>query len=321
MTPELSPLLQLKTAVIWNAKLNAFKGMPQSAFESILDCYRTGRQKCAPNSMGQRIGLRFKNDALQNALIILGNMEIANPTLKFLQNALQKELNDDTYVPDVSNEKLRLYDTLQRMFLDNGKGTGRLAWTTGPIIYPIIDDSGRHDNLRLKNCFTGPTRNEIAGQIEQLITISGQVMAKTPLQIQSESYDYFAKIEEINKSSLFFEMMGFSPRGIFDQHHKTKARGRALITILAALRFKADTGQFPESLEKLVSAGYLQALPYDPYSSGPLVYKLTEDSFKLYSVGVDLSDNGGMANFEQISSPNTYSTNAPSKDIVYWPIQ
>jgi hypothetical protein len=51
--------------------------------------------------------------------------------------------------------------------------------------------------------------------------------------------------------------------------------------------------RLPASLDELISAGYIQFVPMDPYSNGPLVYKPAGDNFKLYSVGYDFSDDGG----------------------------
>jgi len=115
---------------------------------------------------------------------------------------------------------------------------------------------------------------------------------------------------------------------IFYSYHKTRAETEALIAVLAILRYKADTGQFPESLDKLVSNGYLQSVPQDPYSDGPLVYKLTEDNFELYSIGKDFSDDGGIIEVvnKARQEPRFKGTtllipHVHSPDIVYWPVK
>jgi hypothetical protein len=66
-----------------------------------------------------------------------------------------------------------------------------------------------------------------------------------------------------------------------------------LLTVLALERFEKDKGEYPENLRALVELGYLKEIPNDPYSDGPLVYKKTDDGFILYSVGENLSDDGG----------------------------
>jgi len=123
------------------------------------------------------------------------------------------------------------------------------------------------------------------------------------------------------------QIFGVSPKSIFHSCYETKAQTEALITVLAILRYKADTGQFPETLDGLVSSGYLKAVPNDPYSNSALVYKLTEDGFKLYSVGKDFSDDGGTIEVvnEAMQMPGFRKTGIipriHSPDIVYWPVR
>jgi hypothetical protein len=183
---------------------------------------------------------------------------------------------------------------------------------------------------RLYSGLFGPTRNDIANKIEELIGLSDQMMNKTPWQIKNEGFDYFDKIEEINNSHIFFvAISAINPKGILHAYYKTKAKTDALMTVLAILRYKNDTHQFPESLDKLINAGYLQSIPNDPYSNGPLVYRLTTEGFRLYSVGEDFTDNGGvvqivdpalmagpMGNFGIKPAPQVYSP-----DVIYWPVR
>ena len=68
---------------------------------------------------------------------------------------------------------------------------------------------------------------------------------------------------------------------------------RHLVQTAAALVVAADEGGYPESLQALVEAGRLEHLPLDPFSGRPLVYRRQEGGFILYSVGIDLADDGG----------------------------
>jgi len=334
MLPELAPLRQLTRSLIWEAKLRAVKGQFQSAVEDIIACYAAGRHKCRPNLflMEQHVGLGVKQDAVGAALIILGKSNIRNnpDALEFMQSDLQKELGKDTYVPGSQAERLLDYDMLQRTFVDNGRRTGRLWWRIGfGVTIPLAGEGRiRERKIRL-SCFTGPTKKQAAEQVELTFSLFNQAITKTPWQIKSESYDYFKEIENINKRHISLECLGIGidPNNIFHSYHRTKAQTEALIAILTILQYKADTGQFPESLDKLVSTGYLQALPNDPYSDGPLVYKFTEDNFKLYSIGEDFSDDGGVSEVVNKARQGTgfrgtgIAPYVHSPDIVYWPVK
>ncbi len=325
---ELNIFRELTRALLWDAKIKAIQGQFQPTFENILTCYSAGRHKCRPNLLltEQLNGLGLKKEALDSALVILNNTNVESEALGFFQNALQSKLNTDDYIPSIQTEKYILYDVLQRKFIDNGKGTGRLAFN---VDLEYITLGGLWPNLKHKlyYCFIGPTRNEIVEQIEQGIAMYTSIMTKTPWQTKSEKSDYLREIQKIKERSYFLDHIGERVERIFYSYHKTKAQTDALITILAVLRFNNTKGYLPETLDELVSTGYLKAVPSDPYSSGTLVYKRTEDNFKLYSIGEDFSDDGGaieivnkarqVPGFRGTSIiPHVYSP-----DIVYWPVK
>jgi hypothetical protein len=87
----------------------------------------------------------------------------------------------------------------------------------------------------------------------------------------------------------------------------------ATIAILAVLRYEADTGQFPDTLSELVSAGYLKAVPDDTFYNGPLIYRRGDDGFILYSFGADFDDDGG--------TPSRWGEGEKGGDQVFWPVQ
>ena len=329
MLPELGPLRELTNALIWEAKLAALQGRLPAAFENILDCYRAGKHKCRPNVFPteQHVGLRIKETAISAALVILDRVQVDNRASKFFQDDFQQELDTDTYVPGSQAERLLDYDMLQRTFVDNGRGAGRLWWRMGfGIVIPLVGEGKIYERKIKLSCFTGPTKKQAAKQIEQTFSLFNQVITKTPWQIRDEGRDYFTEIENINKRYISLEVfdIGIDANSIFHSYHKTRAQTEALIAIIGTLRYKIDTGEFPETLNGLVSSGYLQAVPNDPYSSGPLVYERTAGGFKLYSIGADFSDNGGTAIIEQTArllGPRMPLPPTRCADIVYWPIQ
>ncbi|MGC4043942.1 MAG: hypothetical protein QM758_09105 [Armatimonas sp.] len=73
-----------------------------------------------------------------------------------------------------------------------------------------------------------------------------------------------------------------------------RAQGTLLKTYLALRTYRLEHGSYPDSLENLVAADYLEAIPIDPFSPtrAPLRYK---PNGVLWSVGPDAVDNGGQA--------------------------
>lgn len=325
--PEMALLRQLIEAVIWDTKLDASKNQFQPAFEKILGCYRAGRQKCRTPSliMEQLAGLRFKEMAFSNALVILDRTTVDNATLRLFQDALEKELNSEKYVPSITHEKLMFYDAIQRVFVDNGRGTGRLAWRAA-YAFDVMCCEWTNIKMRL-NCFIGPTRNETLQKADQYFELCETLWTLTPWELHNKDPNYFKKIESLEKSNFLLDILAISPQGILRPYHRAKAKAHALIAILAITRFKAVDNRFPNTLDELASAGYIQSVPMDPYSNKPLVYKVTDGNFKVYSVGEDFSDDGGVIEVvnEARQEPGFRGTTivpyVHSPDIVYWPVK
>lgn len=69
-------------------------------------------------------------------------------------------------------------------------------------------------------------------------------------------------------------------------------RIRSARAALAAERYRIDHGQWPADLGELVP-GYLDAVPLDPFDDEPLRYLRNEEGIVVYSIGDDLTDDGG----------------------------
>src|SRR5581483_7666059 len=111
-------------------------------------------------------------------------------------------------------------------------------------------------------------------------------------RVMSErAYGWSARLSNV------LEAAGF-PSGLYlagsidEPDRRTTATARLLQTDLALRLYQREHAGLPEYLTELVP-DYLPALPLDPYSKQPLVYKANGDSFLLYSVGYDQTDNGG----------------------------
>ena len=75
-------------------------------------------------------------------------------------------------------------------------------------------------------------------------------------------------------------------------HARSVAALRLVMTDLAIRGYEATNGKPPMDLAELVP-NWLPAVPLDPFSNQPLIYRATTNSFLLYSVGPDGQDDGG----------------------------
>ena len=75
---------------------------------------------------------------------------------------------------------------------------------------------------------------------------------------------------------------------------RTEAQNTLLIVGLALRAYKLKNGTYPNKLDALVP-NYLQKIPADPFGSGePLIYKKQGATYKLWSIGSNKKDDGGL---------------------------
>ena len=78
-----------------------------------------------------------------------------------------------------------------------------------------------------------------------------------------------------------------------------------LLTVELALRcYRQEHGKVPVKLDELVPA-CLKAVPQDPFSAKPLIFRPQGTNWLLYSVGPDGVDNGGVHQGKGLSRPGT----------------
>jgi hypothetical protein len=93
--------------------------------------------------------------------------------------------------------------------------------------------------------------------------------------------------------------LGMVARGFAPRYHRTYqvalravARASCARVGLAVERYRQAQGQVPDTLDSLVPT-YMASLPLDPYDGQPLRFRHLDTGYVVYSVGVDLQDDGG----------------------------
>ena len=79
---------------------------------------------------------------------------------------------------------------------------------------------------------------------------------------------------------------------------------------IAIQRYRLATGKFPETLNDLVP-DYLELVPTDPFDGKELRYKKLETGYFVYSIGEDLSDDGGK------EKPPRRTKESPNWDVTF----
>ncbi len=86
-------------------------------------------------------------------------------------------------------------------------------------------------------------------------------------------------------------------------HLRSQAGLRTMLVALACERYRMQHKTWPDSLEKLVEAKLLDAVPADPFDGKPLRMTRTKWGVVLYSVGHDNVDDGGAIDRERPIDP------------------
>ena len=89
-----------------------------------------------------------------------------------------------------------------------------------------------------------------------------------------------------------------SEEGILAVEEKTHALRRLAVVSLALAAWRAEKGSYPDKLDAL-SPAVLKAVPQDPFTDKPLTYRRVGKGYVLYSVGPNMTDDGGIKDFEK----------------------
>ncbi len=91
---------------------------------------------------------------------------------------------------------------------------------------------------------------------------------------------------------------------------RTLADWRIIRTMVALRLYEQEHGAYPDTLERLVP-DYLPAIPVDPFGGGLLKYRRQATSYVVYSLGLNLRDDGG--------GKGNFPGDPKAADYAYWP--
>jgi len=286
-----------------------YKNDKAEAFNNCIALY-----KCANHLQGKGLlteqmnGMAFEHLAHQLIYQLLEKTDLSCGSLRLIQHRLEEKSNEAELI-NIEAERAYWHATLQSIFTDDGKGNGHLLKRGIPF---VVKDW--RDGLLGFLFWSYPDRKEFTTKIEHNFDKLEQFLQRTPAQSRKKAEcDIFEQIEE---ASLLFKIQAQALRNTALVAWRLKTQRAALLTILAVLRYKKNTGIYPENLDELLQHDYLDMIPIDAYSDKPFVYKKTQDGFTLYSVGTNFTDNGGEVSRDEKGKVKRY---ADQGDWVFWP--
>ena len=258
----------------------------------------------------QLVGIAIEAMGHYNIFEILEKYDVDTDVLENIQNEFEKNSAKRQVGINLNAEKAFWYDLVQRGFTDDGMGSGRVLKRG----LPLAVGEGKEG---LKGFVFGfSDRREIVAEIERYFEKVDELSRKTPWQLRQEGIDDEQLVN--NVKSFLLKISVPANYHIHALGWRCEPSRLAIAAILAMLRYEGKRGAYPENLEVLVDAGFLEDVPIDPFSGEPLVYRKTEDGFILYSFGTNFTDDGGQYGINKRDGKRR--TWGDEGDAVFWPV-
>lgn len=223
------------------------------------------------------ISVRVRRAIVQSALErierTLAQGEPSEAALAALQRLLEDEDRQPLLLIGLRGERgasNRCFEALRSGEAEAARLFGvRLPWDLG--IVQVLSGSLKSEQAKLLRSVT------------QLVEA-----AKLPAEQQDARFSQIAPPRRMSLAGMFYPAMG----SVIPAHRLEQAQVRCTLTALAVERYRRQQGQWPSSLTALVP-GQIDQVPLDPYDGQPLRYARLVDGVVVYSLGQDLTDNGG----------------------------
>lgn len=211
----------------------------------------------------------------------------------------------------LGGERFAFYDSLQRLYSDNGDGDG---FVTAEGIRKL-QEYASHNNIEAIVAserslpgvieatipvlyFAVASRQEVREMYDRFIMLA-VADATTPLYQWKHRWgaaeNYLeTQFGSMDKQLRYYPISLLAP-GITpatNAFHRAHGQRDGVLVGLALELYRRDQGNWPASLEEL-SPRWLPKIPVDQINGGPLGYRIIDGKPIVYSLGVDSDDDGG----------------------------
>jgi hypothetical protein len=323
LMPELNGIRNLSRLTCWQAKVEAYNGDIKAAVEDILTCYRAAIHFKGPRSLIEQIvGIAVQAIAVKNGFVVLHNEQMDDVLLRHFQDELEILSDRDFCTIDYRVERFMGMDFIQRCYTDDGSGSGHLIPGRVREYMQVIEQNDSGIGLTeyagsLAMSLVAANREQMTREFEKCYADAQRWAKKTPWQLKKEDVDAELGtrkwLDSIYTGYWPLRVLAPAFASVSELSYRSRAQIEALVTTIAAIRYKRAHGDYPENLDRLLEADLLKKLPMDPYSDQPLVYKTTDGDFILYSLGRDFDDDAG--------AYSNWGDADEGGDHVFWPLE
>jgi len=288
LTSEHLPKLRSSGRILWAAAVAAAaSGEPNRAFEYCWGIYRMAShlsQESIVISQCVRCALlSMASSALQATSSLV---DISQVPLERLDEELRRFIQLDPWF-DLRMEKIQAIRYLKY----------------GVTVFAPSDDEEADDQPPSS---PEPTRYTVMSFLADFNIVTYLRFMKRLEGISRQPYweareelkKWESDVEKLRFYHVFAQLMLGAMSRYPEQVAKTRARVIVTRLGLALAACKHQTGSYPDRLESLVPA-FIDEIPLDPLTGNPLKYLKEESGVVVYSVGRNLTDDGGKYEYSQ----------------------
>lgn len=318
LMPHLADFRKLAKAICSGAQIKAGRGEYSQAFNDLITCYKFGRLigQGDKTIIEQLVGIAIQALTTSNIRSILAEYELDSQQLASLQTDFSEARAGQEFRMRLLNEKLMVFDEIQRCFTD-GVGGGH-PYPKRLLELGQMWEGDIEVGVVLKSMFFHPNKAQTKQRADAFYNFIEEASKMNPAELREKEIDLGEQAGSMVEGNIFLRMLTPALGKVHQLAYRIKTDVEATQTIIAVIRYKQGEGSFPEGLEQLKQAGFIEQIPLDSFSNQPLVYERTDEGFKLYSVGLNFVDDGGKVHHKD---GRVRLWDDEEGDAVFWPVQ
>jgi hypothetical protein len=306
LLPELAHMRRLAYLVAFEAYVGAREGDAERSRRAIgVLVAMAGHAGDRPHVIGSLVGIAIHQAAIRVAGDLIGRHPdfFSDAGLRDIAHTVAGFGGGEITVR-LEGERWAFEDMLQRIYTDDGRGNGHLSHEGMRSLMAYQSLAGGRNALEVRAGLLGPVaaavvadRASMQAKFDELFKMVEQA-ARTPLWEIDRAMRIDLEIEAmaedpITRTRYFpvFLLMPAMSHAIQSAERATQTRDGLLVGIALELH-RRESGAYPRRLDDLVPR-FLPAVPPDRITGEPLRYALVEGEPRVWSVGVDRTDNGG----------------------------
>jgi hypothetical protein len=283
----------LGRGLVWKIELAAKEGDYDSAVRCTVLAHEFGLDLLGGGAMEASLGMAIADDARKAIAPTLPRL--SGEQLEKLSNGVARALSRKPALADtIENEKLNMLagvQTLQDAY--RAEEWGKLVKAMGADVRPAVD---KLKQIRGEEPHEGVAYfKDLADEASWEATYVANLAAEPAAQ-RSSIAEPTLKTERPWRR--FARHFYGTLRPLLQQHDETLARTRLLVIEARLQKVARQSGKYPKDL-----SAWHKEITTDPYTGGQFAYRADGGDCKVYSVGRDMTDDGGQTD-ESFASPD-----------------